>query len=76
MLQYAYYSMFIFVVCNVIYKYKVALGYSLLIKLGMLEKTKKLIHKIIDTKLIIMIIKMKEINQCTNIAIFALSQYS
>ncbi len=41
--------MFMFVVYDVIYKRKTALGYSFLIMLGMLEKTKELIYEIIYT---------------------------
>ena len=47
--RYAYYLIFIFIVYNVIYRRKVALGYSLLIKLDILEKNEELIYEIIHT---------------------------
>lgn len=67
--------MFKFVVYNIIYRRKAALSYNLLAKLGMWKKTKKLICKITNTQLIAAAIKIKETNQCPNIAILVLKQH-
>ena len=72
MFKYTYYSIFIFVINNVIHRYKVVLSYSLFIKSGILSKIEKLIHKIIYAQLIVIIIKIKEINWYINAAILAL----
>lgn len=62
MLRFAYHPVFMFVVYNIIHKRKATFGYSLLVKLGMWEKTEKLICKITYAQLIIVAIKIKEIN--------------
>ncbi len=63
-----------FVVYDVIHRRKVALGYSLLIKSGMWEKTEELIRKITHAQLIITAIKIEETNCCTDTAILALER--
>ncbi len=50
--RYARHSMFMFVVYDVIHRRKAALGYSLLIKLGIWEKSEELICEITNTQLI------------------------
>ncbi len=67
--------MFIFVVYDVIHRCKATLGYSLLIKLGMWEKTEELIRKITHAQLIAAATKIKETNWCTDTAILALEQH-
>lgn len=42
MLKYTYHLILIFVVYNIIYKYKSVLGYSLFVKLRMLKKIEEL----------------------------------
>ncbi len=64
-----------FVVYDIIHRRKAALGYSLLIKLGMWEKIKELIYKITHAQLIAVVTKINEINWCTNAAILVLEQY-
>lgn len=54
--------MFMFVVYNIIYRRKAALGYNLFIKSGIWEKTKELIYKIIYAQLIAVATKIKETN--------------
>ncbi len=63
-----------FVVYDVIYRRKATLGYSLLIKLGMWEKTKELIYEIIYARLTVAATKIKETNRCTNVAILTLER--
>lgn len=46
-LKFAYHLVLMFIVYNVIYRQKVALNYSLLIKFGFYDKTKNLIIKLI-----------------------------
>ena len=72
MFKYAHYLVFMFVVYNVIYKCKTILGFNLLIKLGIYEKTKELIYKITYAQLIAAATKIKETNRYTNAAILAL----
>ncbi len=64
-----------FVIYDIIHKHKSVLGYSLLIKSGMWEKIEELIRKITHAQLIAIATKIKETNQCTNIAILALEQH-
>lgn len=61
--------MFMFIVYDVIHRRKVVLSYSLLVKLGMWEKTEELIRGIINAQLITALTKMKETNRCTNAVI-------
>ena len=61
-----------FIIYNVIHRRKVVLGYSLLVKLGMWEKTKKLIYKITHAQLTATATEIKETNWCTNAAILVL----
>lgn len=63
-----------FVVYNVIHRCKAALGYNLLVKLGMWEKTEKLIRKITHAQLIELATEIKEMNWCTNVALLALKR--
>ncbi len=51
-----------FVVYDIIHRRKAALGYSLLIKSGMWEKTEKLIREITHTQLIATANEIKETN--------------
>lgn len=48
-LKFAHHSVLMFIVYNVIYRQKVALNYSLLIKSGLCDKTKNLIIELIHT---------------------------
>lgn len=66
--KFAHHFIFIFIIYNVIYDHKVALRYSLLIKLGMLKKTKELIRDIIYIQIITMATKIKKTNQYINVA--------
>lgn len=63
-----------FIVYDVIHKRKTALGYNLLVNLGIWEKTEELIREIIHVQLIAIATKIKKTNRCTNIAILALEQ--
>ncbi len=54
--------MFMFVVYDVIYRRKAALGYSLLIKSDMWEKTEELIREITHAQLITTTTEIKETN--------------
>ncbi len=62
-----------FVVYDIIHRRKAALGYSLLIKSGMWEKTEKLIREITYIQLIAAATKIKETNRRTNAVILALN---
>ncbi len=73
--RYAHHPVFMFVVYDIIHRRKVALGYSLLIKSGMWEKTEKLICKIIHAQLIAVATKIKETNRSIDAAILVLEQY-
>ncbi len=64
-----------FVVYDDIHRRMVVLGYSLLIKAGMWEKTKELICEITYALLIAVAIEIKEKNWCTDTAILALEQH-
>ncbi len=64
-----------FVVYDVIHRCKAALGYSLLIKLGMWEKTEELICEITHAQLIATVTEIKETNWCTDAAILALERH-
>ena len=64
-----------FVVYDVIHRHKAALGYSLLIKSGMWEKTEELIREITHTQFIAKATEIKATNQCTNAAILVLEQH-
>ena len=75
MFRYAHHLIFRFVVNSFIYRRKAALGYNLLIKLGIWEKTEESIYKIIYTQLITIVTKIKKINWCTNVAILVLKRY-
>ncbi len=61
-----------FIVYDVIHRRKVVLGYSLLIKSGMWEKTEELIREITHAQLIAAVTKIKETNWCINVAILVL----
>lgn len=61
-----------FVIFNIIYKQKTALGYSLFIKSIFGDKTKKLITKLIHTQLIVSTIKIKKPNRYIDPKILAL----
>lgn len=67
--------MFIFVIYDIIYKRKTVLGYSLLVKLNIYDKTMGLIHKITHNQLIVIATRIKEINWYTDIRILVLEQY-
>ncbi len=64
-----------FVVYDVINRRKAALDYSLLIKLGMWEKTEELIREITYTQLIAVAMEIKETNWCTDTTILALERH-
>lgn len=64
-----------FVVYDIIYRLKAALGYSLLIKSGVWDKTEELIKKLTHAQLIAAATKIKETNQGTDPAILALERY-
>ncbi len=67
--------MFMFVVYDVIHRPKAALGYSLLIKSGIWEKTEELICEITHALLIATATEIKETNRCTDTAILVLEQH-
>lgn len=67
--------MFIFVIYDVIHRYKAVLGYSFLVELGIWEKTEELIYEITYSQLIAMTTKIKKTNQCTNGVILVLKRY-
>ncbi len=62
--------MFIFIVYNVIHSCKVALDYSLFVKLGIWEKIEELIYEITHTLFIIIATKIKEINLYIDVPIW------
>lgn len=64
-----------YVINDIIHRYKAALGYSLLIKLGIWKKTKELICEIIYAQLTAIATKIKETNRSTNAVILVLEQY-
>ncbi len=64
-----------FVVYDVIHRRKAALGYSLLIKSGIWEKTEELIREITHAQLIAVATEIKETNWCTDAAILALERH-
>ncbi len=64
-----------FVVYDVIHRHKAALGYSLLVKSGMWEKTKELIREITYTRFTATATEIKETNRCIDAAILALEQH-
>lgn len=64
-----------FVVYNVIHRRKAALGYSLLIKSEVWDKTEGLIIELTYAQLIAADTEIKETNQCTDLAILALERY-
>ncbi len=64
-----------FLIYDIIHRRKAALGYSLLIKLSMWEKTEELIHEITHAQLLATATEIKEINRCTNAAILVLEQH-
>ncbi len=68
--------MFMFVIYDVIHRRKAALGYSLLIKLGMWEKIEELIHEITYAQLIATATEIKDTNWCTDAAIWYWSDTS
>ncbi len=61
-----------FVLYDVIHRRKAELGYSLLIKSGIWEKTEELIREITHAQLIAAATEIKETNWCTNAAILVL----
>ncbi len=73
--RYAHHLMFMFVVYVVIYRRKIALGYSLLIKSDIWMITEELICEISYAQLIAVATKIKEINQCINIALLVLKRH-
>ncbi len=64
-----------FIIFDVIHRRKAALGYSLLIKSGMWEKTEELIREITHAQLITAATKIKETNRCIDPAILALERH-
>ena len=64
-----------FIIDDIIQRCKAALGYSLLVKSDMWEKTEELICKIIQAQLIAAANKIIETNLCINATIFVLEQY-
>lgn len=72
MFRLSHYPVIIFIVYDVIYRRKAALGYSSLVKLGIWEKTEELIREIIYAQLIAAPIEIKKTNRCTNTVILAL----
>lgn len=64
-----------YVINDIIHRHKAALGYSLLIKLGIWKKTKELICEIIYAQLTAIATKIKETNRSTNAVILVLEQY-
>ncbi len=64
-----------FIVYDVIHRRKAALGYSLLIKSGIWEKTEELIREITHAQLIAIATEIKETNRCTDAAILALERH-
>lgn len=63
-----------FVVYDVIHRRKAALGYSLLIKSSVWDKTEGLITNLTHAQLIAAAIEIKETNQCTDPTILALER--
>lgn len=68
-------SVLIFVVYNVIYRFKVALDYNLLITFDVWDKIKGLIKDFTYAQLIAAAIKTKKTNQYTNLAILAFKKH-
>ena len=60
--RFARHLVFMFIVYDVIHTCKIALGYNLLVKLGMWEKTEELIREITYSQLTAVATKIKEIN--------------
>ncbi len=75
MFRYARHPVFMFVVYDVIYRRKAVLGYSLLIKSGILEKTEELIREITHAQLSAAATEIKETNRCTGAAILVLERH-
>lgn len=73
--EFAHHLVFIFVIYNVIFRGKTALGYSLLIKLVMWNKTEQLIIKLTYAQLIIVVTEIKEINRYMDLPILTLERY-
>lgn len=59
------------IIYDVIYRWKEALGYSLLIKIKLWTKTKQLIINLTQNNLIATVKKIKETNRCINSIILA-----
>ncbi len=73
--RFARHPVFMFLVYDVIHKRKAALGYSLLVKSGMWEKTEELICEITYAQLTATATKIKETNRYTDAAILALERH-
>ena len=75
MLRFACHPDFMFIVYDIIHRQKFALGYSLLIKSGLWNKTKNPITEFTHTQLVAAATEIKEINRCINPAILALKTH-